>query len=220
MTYPRRSPFVWATWLPKLLTRHNTCEWSAWFMAHHQGYKREEDVPYQALEAHAALLKQTREEFEARGYCVSIEGENKFYLKSRTGATLCGVPDLIAISERPVIAEIKSGKRWPFDRMQLLLYMHSVPRAQNLNYEGVAFDDLLVYPDRVEPVSPAELEEFRPRLKELLRRVLADEPAEKMPSEKNCKYCKLTAADCPEKVYAGRDQAVARRVALPQLPTL
>ena len=114
-------------------------------------------MPYKAPEARAALLKQIREEFEARGYYVGIELENKFYLTSRAGATLCGVPDLMALSERPVVAEIKSGKQWPFDRMQLLLYMHSVPRAQNLNYEGVTFDGLLVYPDKVETVHRVSL---------------------------------------------------------------
>lgn len=202
MTYPRRSPFVWATWLPKLLIGYNTCEWSAWFMAHYQGYEREEDVPYRALEAHAALLKQTREEFEARGYCVTVEGENKFSITSRTGATLRGVPDLIAVSERPVIVEVKSGKHQPFDRMQLLLYMHAVPRADNLNYEGMTFEGLLVYPDKVEVVPPAELEDFRPRLKELLKRVLSGSPARKEPSERNCRFCKLTTADCPEKIHS------------------
>jgi hypothetical protein len=188
-------------------------------MAHHQGYKREEDVPYKALEAHAGLVEQTREEFKARGYYVTVEDENKFYVTSRTGATLCGVPDLIAVSERPVIAEVKSGKRWPFDRMQLLLYMHAVPRASNLNYEGVTFDGLLVYPDKVETVSPSELEEFRPRLKELLKRVLAGKPAEKVPSEKNCRFCKLTVADCPQKIHTHREVAEAIQVlTLPEVP--
>ena len=205
MTVPRSRPYVWVTWLPELLVTYNTCEWAAWFMAHYTGFARADDEPYKAQQAHAALLEQTREEFEARGYSVTSEDVNRFVLTGRTGIKLSGIPDLIAISERPVIVEVKSGKRRPSHRMQLLTYMHAVPRAQNLNYDDMRFDGLLTYPDGAEFVSADELDDFRVKLHSLLKRVVSNQPAAKVPSRRNCRFCKLTTADCKEKVMKDTD---------------
>ena len=37
---PRDFPYIWATWLPRLLTGENSCEWAVWFKAHHQDWTR------------------------------------------------------------------------------------------------------------------------------------------------------------------------------------
>ena len=36
----REHPYLWATWLPRLLTGENSCEWAVWFKAHHQDWTR------------------------------------------------------------------------------------------------------------------------------------------------------------------------------------
>ena len=35
MAVPRETPYIWTTWLPRLLTGENSCEWAVWFKAHH-----------------------------------------------------------------------------------------------------------------------------------------------------------------------------------------
>ena len=40
MAQRREHPYMWATWLPKLLTGENSCEWTAWFKAHHRNWTR------------------------------------------------------------------------------------------------------------------------------------------------------------------------------------
>ena len=40
MPQRREHPYIWATWLPRLLTGENSCEWAAWFKANHQGWNR------------------------------------------------------------------------------------------------------------------------------------------------------------------------------------
>ena len=35
MPQRREHPYIWATWLPRLLAGENSCEWAVWFKAHH-----------------------------------------------------------------------------------------------------------------------------------------------------------------------------------------
>ena len=35
-------PYIWVTWLTKLLVGENSCEWSAWFRAQHEGWSWEQ----------------------------------------------------------------------------------------------------------------------------------------------------------------------------------
>jgi len=35
MAQRRDTPYVWVTWLTKLLVGENSCEWAAWFKANH-----------------------------------------------------------------------------------------------------------------------------------------------------------------------------------------
>jgi hypothetical protein len=50
--------------------------------------------------------------------------------------------------------------------------------------------------------------------------VFADKPAEKLPSEKNCRFRKLTVADCPQKIHADRQDKEAAQVTFSELPIL
>ena len=40
MPQKREHPYIWATWLPCLLTGENSCEWAFWFKAHYQNWER------------------------------------------------------------------------------------------------------------------------------------------------------------------------------------
>ena len=40
MAQRREHPYIWATWLAKLLTSENSCEWAVWFKAHYQDWTR------------------------------------------------------------------------------------------------------------------------------------------------------------------------------------
>ena len=85
---PRRReyPYIWATWLPRLLTGENSWEWAIWFKAHYFEWTRQPSDFDQAqwLMRHTALLNQQRQESEARGHCVHVEGQNAFRLRGRT----------------------------------------------------------------------------------------------------------------------------------------
>ena len=36
MAERRDKPYLWVTWLTKLLVGENSCEWAAWFRANHE----------------------------------------------------------------------------------------------------------------------------------------------------------------------------------------
>ena len=64
----REHPYIWATWLPRLLTGENSCEWAVWFKAHHQNWSRQPSDFDQAqwLLDHTALLNERRANWGSR----------------------------------------------------------------------------------------------------------------------------------------------------------
>ena len=91
-------PYVWVTWLTKLLVGENSCEWSAWFKACHEGWSWEKQpstfdtVSWQM--DHSSEVALTRRGWEEQGYVVFTEEQNSFVLRGRS-AKLAGKPDLI-----------------------------------------------------------------------------------------------------------------------------
>ena len=83
MAVPRQFPYIWATWLPRLLTGENSCEWAIWFMAHYQDWSRHPSDFNQTewLLNHTALLNRRRADWENGGYSVDVEGQNTFRLR-------------------------------------------------------------------------------------------------------------------------------------------
>ena len=111
MTVPREHPYIWATWLPHLLTGERSCEWAIWFKAHHQDWAQ---VPSDFNQAewmlnHTSLLNEKKSQWEARRQKVYVEGQNSFRLRGQS-ATLAGRPDLIVVrSNDALIIDVKAG---------------------------------------------------------------------------------------------------------------
>ena len=92
-------PYIWVTWVSKLMTGDASCEWAAWFKAQHEGNswtRMPSDFDQVAwLTAHTDLLNSISHDREANGYSVSVEGQNSMTLQGRSAA-LAGKPDLIS----------------------------------------------------------------------------------------------------------------------------
>ena len=127
----RAFPYIWTTWLTKLLTGESSCEWAAWFRAHHQGWERPpNDFNFAQWQIeHTVLLSGTRRKFEDSGYDVSLEGQNAFRLQGRI-ATLAGQPDLIIPSnDHILIVDAKTGVERASHVAQVMVYMYALPLA-------------------------------------------------------------------------------------------
>ena len=207
MPRPRENPYIWVTWLAKLLAGESSCEWSAWFRAHYRDWAKppsDFDQPRWML-AHTALVNRERESREKLGYTVHTENQNAFRLRGRS-ATMAGKPDLIALKgSDAVIIDAKTGKPGPAHTIQVMTYMYAVPKALE-QYLGTEFRGHVIYPDGNVQIPASGVDgKFIDRMGALIRRLAAETPARKVPSTQECRFCDITAADCPERMEREAD---------------
>ena len=212
MTVPRDKPYTWVTWLPKLLVGESSCTWAAWFKTHHFKYeKARSDFNFVEWNTrHTSALQALADRLEAEGCEVFIENQNSFTLRSsESGSVLSGRPDLIAVHPDggATVYDVKTGRERGSDEAQVKLYMYLLPRAKDSRWHGVTFDGCVVYGDGHERRIPASAidDEFVGSVQSLMRRVVSDSPARRVPSAPECAWCDLTSADCAERV----EEAVA-----------
>ena len=155
-------PYIWVTWLPRLLSGESSCEWAAWFKAQHEGSswaKAPSDFDRAGwLMDHTALLNEQREVWEKQGCSVLTEAQNSFTLRG-SSASLAGKPDLVAQRRDGVtIIDAKSGRPSPHHTIQVMIYMYALPRALE-RYRGLALSGQVAYPDHVVDIPAAAVDE-------------------------------------------------------------
>ena len=202
MATQRSGPYIWVSWLSRLLVGDAYCEWAAWFKAHYTEYAR---VPSSFNLAawqvdHTAALKEVCAGLEVEGATVSLESQNHFRLRGSSGAILAGRPDIVTSGEgRRTVYEVKTGQPTPADRVQVMIYIYALPNLSA--YSGADFDGKVVYRDHQVDIPGSAVDEtFKTSLFSLIRRVATADPARRVPSQLECALCDLTAEDCPERV--------------------
>jgi hypothetical protein len=202
MVSQRENPYIWTTAISRLLAGENSCEWAAWFKAHYQNHEKapsDFDLPAWQM-AHAAALNDLQPQLENKGYGILREGQNKFALRGRT-ITLGGQPDFVALGNgESVIYEVKTGNRRASDQVQAMIYMYALPHAWR-DYRSTSFAGCVAYPDGEIRIPASAIDEkFKSRLFSLLARLAASEPARKVPSSDECRFCEIARTHCPERV--------------------
>ncbi len=192
---------VWVTWLTKLLTGENSCEWAAWFRTHVRSYRK---VPndFNALKwqlEHTNALNALLKRIEAPGRSAFIEDQNHFTLRGSTAA-LSGKPDLVAYSGTTgAIYDVKTGRSSPSHVMQVMIYMYALPRATK-RYQGMSFEGIVAYADHQVRIPNSAIDGmFVAHLSQLVRRIADDAPARRVPSQRECRFCPITTIDCPDR---------------------
>ena len=202
MPRAREHPYIWATWLSRLLAGESSCEWAGWFRAHYQDWVKPPSDFDQTrwMMDHTGLVNQARESREKLGYTVYTENQNSFRLRGKF-ATLAGKPDLIAVKGNDaVIIDAKTGRPSPHHSIQVLTYMYAVPRAWEL-YRGMNTKGHVIYPDSNVRIPASGVDgKFVERLGLLIRRIADENPARRVPSASECKFCDITIADCPDRI--------------------
>ena len=204
MPVRRQSPYVWVTWITKILAGEDSCEWASWFRANHENssYKR---IPPDFDSAtwqikHTELLRQTRQEYESKGYKVFTQNQNMIRLQGRT-SMLSGIPDLIAVGdETGVVIDVKTGQPLASHVIQVLIYMYALSHTGR-EFKGLKLEGRVVYPDHeiTVPLDSAD-KQFISSLGNLMLRLADNKPAIRVPSERECGFCHITAEDCPDRV--------------------
>ena len=198
----REHPYIWASWLTRLLTGEHSCEWAVWFKAHHQDWTRTPSEFNQAewMLNRTSLLNEQKTQWEARGQDVYVEGQNSFRLRGQS-ATLAGRPDLIVVRNHDaLIIDIKAGQKQRSHYVQIMIYIYALPRALP-QYQHAKLAGEVIYPTRTVRVPMGSLHtQFKKDLGALIRRIAADKPAARVPSEHECRFCDITTKDCSERV--------------------
>ena len=202
MARAREHPYIWATWISRLLAGESSCEWAGWFRAQYQDWVKPPSDFDSArwMMDHTDLVNQARESREKLAYTVYAENQNAFRLKGAT-ATLAGKPDLIAIKGGDaVIIDAKTGRPSPHHAVQVLTYMYAVPRAMP-EYKGMEFRGHVIYPDGNVQIPVSGLDQkFIDRLGGLIKRLADENPARRAPSASECRWCDIAATDCQDRV--------------------
>ena len=198
------APYVWATWIAKLIAGDSHCEWAAWFRARYDAssWRRQPRGDFEPWQIqHTALLRRAEDRWAAIGFVTTCEEQNHFRLSGRQ-AYLNGKPDLIAVKDdAAVVIDVKTGRPRPSHSAQVLLYMYAVPRAMPEHQDRV-FDGAVVYEDHVVNI-PADAVDrtFVEDVSALMRRLAAPEPPRSAPSIAECRFCDITEDDCPVRAY-------------------
>ena len=205
MPTPREHPYIWTTWLPRLLTGENSCEWAIWFKAHHQNWDKPPSDFDQAawLTRHTKLLNEQRDLWTQRGCDVNTEDQNSFRLRGQS-ATLAGKPDLLVLNnDHVLIIDVKTGAERPWHSVQVKVYQYALPRALP-QYQNARITGEVIYPTRTVRVPQGGVDQgFIQDLGSLIRRIAAAETPRRVPSAAECRFCDITVADCPERMESG-----------------
>ena len=200
----REHPYIWVTWMPRLLSGNHHCEWASWFKAQHDGKSwrrahRDFEPTLWALN-HKALLREERKRLEADGATVRVERQNLFRLRG-WHATLGGMPDLVSLQDgQVVIHDLKSGEPHEHHSIQVLLYMWAFPLARR-EYGGLPISGRVVYPDHVVEAPQSAVDQtFVARAVDLIKALAGEEPPPRTPSASECVFCEITSDDCPDRV--------------------
>jgi hypothetical protein len=208
----RTGPYIWATWLTKLLSGESQCEWSAWFRAHHKDYDRRPtdlDVAAWTLE-HGQLVQSRREQLLADGYDVFVEDDNAFKRVGKTGIIVSGKPDLVAFRDGiGVIEDCKTGRPRTSDTAQVLVYLLLFPIG-NARCAGAKMSGRIVYRSGALDVPAESLDSaFRERFVTLVQRVGGEKPLPKNPAWTECRFCDIGPVDCLYRVDQPPESAEA-----------
>ncbi len=206
MAKQRREPYLWVTWITKLLAGEQNCEWATWFKAHFSDFEkqaRSTDLATWTAQ-HNAMTRKRADELRAEGYRVYVEDQNKFTFRGQA-ATLQGKPDIVAVStthdpgqEDVLVVDCKSGKKRDSDRLQVLIYMMVLPYTHEACKDKIVRGELEYSDDRIRiDVLPASVREL---IISTIKRVAGADQLARVPSFSECRFCDLTSVDCSARV--------------------
>lgn len=197
-------PYIWVTWLTKLLTGDDSCEFASWFKTQFDtnSWTRAERAGNVARwqVGHTDLLNGRAREFREQGCQVSHEAQNHFTIQGKVAA-IAGKPDLIALQGDLVwITDVKASRPRASDAVQVMIYMYLLPIVRP-GLQETTVKGLVVYGDREQEIQPEEVDPaFVQSLQGLIHRMAAREPAIKVPSWAECQFCDISSLHCPERV--------------------
>jgi hypothetical protein len=195
----RPTPFLWVTWLSKVMAGEQACFWASWFKAHHQNYTKlngNGDLVQWSID-HTKLLAEERARQAARSLSIRSEGQNAFRYSHRAGVTISGKPDLVVIDDTELtLIDCKTGKRRTSDQVQVMIYLYLLP----LCFPELALHRVcgrVLYHDGAVEIDASRVDDRFVAAFDYFVELLAG-AAEPLtaPSAAECRFCDISQADC------------------------
>lgn len=179
------------------------CHWAVWFRTHYKYEKLSFNFDSAKWNAnHQALLRSRVCDLEAEGYRVFVEGENWFEIVGRSfPVKVSGKPDIVAITDqRGLIEDCKTGRKKNSDLYQVLIYLLLAPVSLQ-HCKGLDLKGRLVYPDGVMEIQTDQVDEgFKAQFRGTIATLSSNNPARKVPSFQECRYCDIPSRCCPQRI--------------------
>jgi hypothetical protein len=197
------SPYVWASWLPRLMVGDTSHDWFIPHMANYHYDAAPADTDFSDYRInHTRLLRELADECEASGARVTIEDQNTFRYRRPSGLVLHGKPDLVSDNgDTARVIDAKTGKARDADRVQVKLYMYGLRKCLP-EYQDRPLAGQVVYQagGRID-IEPGEVDSmFEDNLHYWLDVIERPSPPRRVPSEGNCRFCKISSRDCPDRI--------------------
>lgn len=204
MATPRHAPYVWTTWITRLMAGEAHCEWAAWFRAHHTYDRLPRDFDLTKWTAeHTAMTREHAAALRADGYIVFVEEQNAFKLRGQQGVTLAGKPDIVALRDNAVcVMECKTGLPRGADQLQVLVYMLILPYVRPA-WKRRVWHGRVQYQDHLIEIPASAVDtQFRALLRRTMEQVGGGAALPRVPSYAECRYCDISRHDCPQRIDA------------------
>lgn len=99
----RAAPYVWVTWLTKLLAGENHCEWALWFKSRHKYDKMESGFDLNRwTREHDEMVQWRATKLREEGHDVRVEDENGFRVEGKSGTTVAGKPAIVVSTDQSI----------------------------------------------------------------------------------------------------------------------
>jgi PD-(D/E)XK nuclease superfamily len=150
---------------------------------------------------HAAMVREHAAMLRSNGYSVFVEGQNAFKLAGKTGVTLAGKPDLVALRDEAVyVIDCKTGLPRHSDQIQVLVYMLILPYVRPA-WKQRAFQGRVRYREQVVEIPAAGVDpQFRTLFRQTMQQLSSATALPRVPSYAECRFCDITRHDCPQRI--------------------
>lgn len=202
MAQKRKQPYIWVTWLSKVMAGEQACLWASWFKAHFQNYEKAGDFDLVKWNIeHTRLLTATRMELARKPIQVRVEDQNSFCFEHHRRVFIAGRPDILAVEDRTAtVLDCKTGRPKTSDEVQVQICMYLLPLCFP-ELTRYTLQGMVVYPKhRVEIPATAVNARFKENLDYFVKLIAAKAPPMKAPSLGACRFCDITSSDCAERV--------------------
>ena len=203
MAVRRDQLYVHPTWLARLMAGDANCEWATWYRAHYRDWSRppsDFDEAKYTLE-HTSLARELRDQ-RGPDEKLFFERQSSFWYTHRSGVRMSCTPDLVSVNgAQDCIYDARAGQPRAFHKLQILIFMYTAARCENMAFYGRRFAGGLHYAGQSIAIAAEETDgAFEEKFDFWLNLLAADQPLQRFPSQQECRLCNIGKADCPDRL--------------------